>query len=242
MNHTNGTQLPHGMLPSVEVLTPGLVLLFKHPHVDRRYALEHIEDLSDSLRGSPLRPSFSEQDYGRGSLDEVLRDLIRRRSEAVRDGRVYFVLTPHFVPRVVALTELADSAFHYVSGLNSALLIAAKVDGELINGPVSEKHIAVLNRKSKYVPEETKHPEEEGITISVKGLVCSGRSAVSAVIYNALKDKWPHLHVDWHDPDNAQAITQSNLIEGRYESIGAKSFKIINEAAVKPIKPAESSK
>lgn len=226
MNHSNGIQLPQGLLPSVEVLTPGLVLLFKHQNVDRRYALEHIQDLSDALTSSKLRASFTEIDCSRGSLDDALAQLRTKRDNALRDGRVQFVLSPHFAPRAQALADAADAVFYYMSAMTCALLMATKVDGQQIK-VANAKYLEVLNRKpSKHQWDESAHPEEEGITITVTGRHHSGRSAVSAIIHNALQDKWGHIPINWQDPDNNQALVQSNLVEGHYETIDAKSFKI----------------
>lgn len=231
MDHSNGIQLPPGLLPSVDVLTPGLVLLVKHPQVDRRYALEHIEDLDNALQGTSAYPNFTEKDYSTRPLDEALVDLKNRRSDAIYEGRAYFVLTSFFSPRMAALTSLVDSAFHYMPGINGALLIAAKVQGVSIVTTES-KHLAVLTRKQQ-PKRESVHDEQEGITITVNGKIHSGGFIVSAVIQNALRDKWPHIDVVWDEQDNLQKVTQSILTEGRWDAIGAKSFKITNDTAVK---------
>lgn len=233
MDHSNGTQSSASLLPSVETLEPGLVLLFKHPNVDRRYILQHISDLNDSPALSSLGPSFDEKDLSTGPLDEVLARLKKIRARALEAKRVYFIMTPAFPPRMRALGEVADSVFHYSSGINCALITATKISGLTFEVPLSE-HIGMIVRRPERNKPETLDTSES-ITITVSGRIHSGRSAVSAVIMNALQDKWPHIKIDWQDPDGEhhQNIVRSKLVEGYYDTIGAKSFLIQNNTTVK---------
>jgi hypothetical protein len=233
MDQTNGTQPSASLLPSVETLEPGLVLLFKHPNVDRRYILQHISDMDKYYGQTRLYPSFQEKDLSTGPLDEALAKLKKLRDDARAAGRVYFILTPAFAPRMGALSEMAGTVVHYQTGINCATLFVTKVNG-LVHDQPSPKHIGMIVRRptpDRMEPLDT----SEGITITVSGKVHSGRSAVSAVIMNALQDKWPHIKIDWQDPDgeHAKQIVQSNLVEGHYDSIGAKSFLITNETKAK---------
>jgi hypothetical protein len=233
MDHSNGTQSSSSLLPSVETLEPGLVLLFKHPNVDRRYILQHISDLNDSPALSSLGPGFDEKDLSTGPLDEVLASLTKTRARALEAKRVYFILTPAFPPRMRALGEIADSVFHYSSGINCALITATKIEGLTFQVP-SVEHMGMIVRRPERNKRET-HDMSEGITITVSGKINSGLSAVSAVIMNALQDKWPHIKIDWQDPDGEhhQNIVRSNLVEGCYDTIDAKSFLIQNDTTVK---------
>lgn len=234
MDHSNGTQSSASLLPSVETLEPGLVLLFKHPNVDRRYILQHMEDLhTNRLLWVRTHPGFKEQDLSRGPLDEALTTLRRLRNDALRGNYVYFILSPAFPPRMRALSEIADSVFHYSSGINCALITATKIAGQTFEVPLVE-HMGMIVRRSERNKRETRDMSE-GITITVSGRIHSGRSAVSAVIMNALQDKWPHIEIDWQDPDGEhhQNIVRSNLVEGCYDTISAKSFLIQNDTTVK---------
>ena len=229
MDQPDGTVVTPGLLPSVDVYKPGLTLLFKQPSVDRRYALDHIDDLSVLTR-SKVYASFTEMDLSKNGLDFAQSRLRELRQAALKSNRLQFVFSPLFAPRQHALMDMADSAFIYMAGYDSALIVAAKIDGQLID-KVDLSNMQILRRRVV----ETK-PALEGqrpITITVSGTVHSGRSAVSAIIQNALRDKWPHLHIDWQDPDNSQALVLSNLAEGRYDSISATSFKIVNETVNK---------
>lgn len=234
MDHSDGTAVAPGLLPSVDQYKPGVILLLKHPSVDRRYCLDHIEFVDQGLKRINKRASFSEQDLSKSSLDVAISQLQRYQKQALQYGIVQFIFTPLFVPRQFALMEQVESAFIYMPGYIGAQVVAAKINGEIITEP-SIDHIQLLQRRKPKIEDEF-YDANKAIKITVSGVAHSGRSAVSAVIMNALRDKWPHIHVDWKDPDNIQSLVQSNLADGQYENIYASAFLIVNENAQRAAK------
>lgn len=150
MDHSEGVQIPQGLLPEVSVLKPGLALCLKHSQVDKRYIDSHIELLSENLP-SALYPSFQLKDTANGQLPHVIEMLQRLRASALEHNRVYFLYSPYFAARLPALMEEVDHLFYYTTGLTGPLLIAAKVNGEA----VETSEIIVIKRTPKR-PEERK--------------------------------------------------------------------------------------
>lgn len=233
MDQTNGTQTGERLLPSVETLNPGLVLLFKSSTVDRRYVMQHINDIGKAPEFSAVRPCFTEIDLSAGPFDEVVKKVTKLRHEALESGRTQFILTPTFLPRLRALSDLADTVVRYQPGADCVVVFVTKIDGLVISRPTNE-NMSVITLRHR-APIRESQDETDGIAIAVSGKVHTGLSAVSAVIANALRDKWPNIPVHWIDPDgeDAKHAVRSRLNDGGYDSIDAVSFAITNSTSLK---------
>jgi len=136
MDHSEGVQIPEGLLPQVSVLKPGLALCLKHNQVDKRYIDSHIELLDQNLPRA-VYPSFQLKDTANGQLPHVIEMLQRLRKSALEGNRVYFIYSPFFAARFPALIEEVDHLFYYTPGLTAPFLVAAKVNGGLVDGSVA---------------------------------------------------------------------------------------------------------
>ena len=247
MDHSNGPQHLSELLPSVIDLEKGVTLLIQHPNVDRRYVTEHIASLDRMFRDRGQSAAFTELDLSRGGFTAAAESLVKK-IESYKKTEVYqgydyvFIVTPYFAPRMPALIAYVDHAFHYRPGIeDGALLIASKVNGaspSASNSTFSQTsplQALLLHRSNRKDTQFDNADPEDGISIVVRGHNHSGRSVVSAIIHNALRDQWPQIPLNWSDPDNMQLIVQSNLAEGRYGTIDAKSFQITNETKRKVV-------
>ncbi len=150
MDHSEGVQIPQGLLPSVSVLKPGLALLLKHSQVDIRFIDSHIEQLNEGLPNE-LYPSFSAYDCSATKLEFVSETLSRYRQAALVSNRLQFVVSPFFAPRLQTLIELADHVFYYGSGITGPVLMPAKINGQVLVG----QHFEVLA-----ITRRVKRPED----------------------------------------------------------------------------------
>lgn len=146
MDHMKGAQIPAGILPGVSVLAPGIALCLKHSQVDKRYVDGHIEKLSQQIP-SELYPAFIAFDTSHGQFEHVLENLHRKRAEALRSGRVYFLYSPHFAPRVNTLMEHVDHLFYYSPGMSLPLVTNEKLNGERVRAP--DREALFLTRKER---------------------------------------------------------------------------------------------
>ena len=129
MDHSQGFQIPEGVLPEVTVLNPGLALMFRPPQFDKRQLDAHVAFLNRKLP-IDFRAAFIAVDTTRKSLESVIDELKRRRKEALEYNRVFFIFTPLFQPRLNALAAEADHTFFYLNSPAGGLIMADKVNGE----------------------------------------------------------------------------------------------------------------
>lgn len=146
MDHSEGVQIPQGILPQVSVLKPGIALCLKHSQVDKRYVDGHIELLSETLP-SALYPAFMARDTSTGQLDHVLENLERSRQEALKNNRVFFIFSPYFAPRAAALMSAVDHVFFYSPGLSAPFVYAEKINGWNLH--LLSKEMMVLSRRQR---------------------------------------------------------------------------------------------
>lgn len=146
MDHSEGVQIPQGLLPQVSVLKPGLALCLRHSQVDKRFIDSHIELLNQHLPPA-LYPSFQVKDTASGSLPHVIETLQRLRKSALESNRVYFIYSPLFAARLPSLILEVDHLFCYTPGLFAPLLVPAKVNGEVID--IYDAEAMVIKRQPK---------------------------------------------------------------------------------------------
>lgn len=142
MDHSEGIQIPKGVLPQVTRIKPGLALLFKSPQMDVRILTEHITYLDERL--SKLRPSFTDAN-ATGDWQSLQDRLSRLRKEAIANGRLFFVVIEPFAQRELMLQALADHVFVYAKCMNTTLFHAVKRNGALraIFGPIATEVVEV---------------------------------------------------------------------------------------------------
>lgn len=242
MDHSNGTQPEQFPLPLVETLRPGLVFLLKRPAVDKRPVYQHIEELDEAIRIRDCgirRATFKEMELSTGHYAQVRAELKMRRDAAIRDGRVEFILAPLFKPRMTMFQELGEAIYVY---LESALYLDVIVqmtyskkfarEGKAVEDlPFNE--VTYLHRLPPAPPTPDTHRSVlNEITITVSGVVHSGRSAISGIIRQALAEKWPDVEIDWQDPDGLQEDVLRRLHEGNYQQINASRIRIVNHSKV----------
>lgn len=131
MDHSEGFQIPAGVLPQVSVLKPGLALIFKAPQMDVRQLNAHIEHLDKQLQ--VVYPSFTTVAVT-GEWESLHNRLVRLRTEALKNKRVIFAVCDPFSPRELTLRGLADHVFSYAKGISPHSTVFQKVKA---NGAVS---------------------------------------------------------------------------------------------------------
>lgn len=242
MDNSFGDQSYHkrGLLPAVDSMKPGLYLFHVHADVDYRYMVEHTVKLNEALSQDGLRPSFQQRDLNRMSVNEAGQTLQRLREEALKDGRAYFLLSPIFKPRRLFVEDRVDMSWAVLGDYDSALLIAS-TRGFSGVGPfkLSPDNYALRlwleQREAKRQPNPMIESKDR-IEIQVIGAAHVGKTAVAAIIDEALRAKWPHIQLNWNNADNDQEVVQSKLRQGEYENIGARAFQIteLNGYLTKP--------
>ncbi|WJJ55064.1 hypothetical protein [Xanthomonas phage RTH11] len=145
MDHSEGIQIPKGVLPQVTRIKPGLALLFKSPQMDVRILNEHASYLDERL--GKLRPSFTEAN-ATGDWQSLQDRLIRLRNEAIANKRVFFVLLEPFAQREQMLQALADHVFVYAKCMNTTLFHTAKHNGNVsvAFGPVCTEVVRIYRQ------------------------------------------------------------------------------------------------
>lgn len=128
MDHSEGLQIPKGVLPQVSSLQPGLAVIFKAPQMDVRLFSEHISHLNDKL--SKLRPSFTTAD-ATGDWQSLEERFKRLRQDAINNNRVYFIAVEPFAQREIALRALADHVFAYAKCMSQLLFCTLKANGKV---------------------------------------------------------------------------------------------------------------
>ncbi len=233
MDHPNGFQAGNVPLPLASILTkPGLVLLLKHPSTDARIVEEHVVSLHCATVGKTfMSPIYRELDLSKGSVDAVRDILQHERDIALKQGRLYFIISPYFRPRLNVFQEFSQAIYLYTTGRipHEHLLGILYAKGHDLNDLTLEQAYCQVKRAPE--PEEPPARSHE-MTITVSGKARSGRSVVSAVIRQALQRQWPDIPVRWDDPDDSQALVEANLDKGGYHRIDTTSFVINNTTKV----------
>lgn len=242
MDNSFGDQSYHkrGLLPAVDTVKPGLYLFHVHSGVDHRYMIEHTRKLDEALSKDGLRPSFQQKDLNRMSVNDAGTTLHRLREEALRDNRAYFLLSPIFNARRRFVEDRVDMSWGVFGDDDSALLIASSRGFNGV-GPfqLSPDHYAfrlwLEQREARRQPNPLIESKDR-IEIQVIGAAHVGKTAVAAIIDEALRAKWPHIQLNWNNNDNDQEVVQSKLRQGEYENIGARAFQIteLNGHLAKP--------
>lgn len=125
MDHSEGIQIPTGVLPQVSSLQPGLALIFKSPQMEARQYEAHISYLNGKL--SALYPSFTDA-QATGDWQSLHERFTRLRKEAIENKRVIFVALDPFVPREQMLLSAADHAFAYSKCMSTVLFHTLKAN------------------------------------------------------------------------------------------------------------------
>lgn len=232
MDNSHGDQSYHtrGLLPAVDSMKPGLYLFHTNPGLDRRYLIEHAKKLSKALSEDGLYPSFQERNLNNMSVNDAALYLNRMREEALAQGRAYFLLSPVFKPRQHYVEDRVDMSWGIMPADDSALMV---VSTRGFNGvdpfQYSPDHYAfrlwLEQREAKRQPNPLIE-DKDRIEIQVIGAPGVGKTAVAAIIEEALRAKWGHIQLNWSNTDNDQEVVQSKLRQGEYETIGARALQI----------------
>lgn len=232
MDNSHGDQSYHnrGLLPAVDSIKPGLYLFHIHPGLDRRYMIEHTTKLNEALQKDGLYPSFQQKNLNEMPAHAAADTLHRLREEALAAGRAYFLLSPVFKPRQHFVEERVDMSWAIFPADDSAVMIVSSRGFSGI-GPfqLSPDHYAfrlwLEQREAKRLPNPLIE-DKDRIEIQVIGAPGVGKTAVAAIIEEALRAKWGHIQLNWTNDDKDQEIVQSKLRQGEYESIAARAFQI----------------
>lgn len=234
MDHSNGFVADNVPLPMASILTkPGLVLLLKHPSVCERIVKEHVSDLQRAIIGKTFMcPIYREPDLNKKPIDEVREVLRRERDTAIEQGRLQFMISSYFPPRITLFQEYSEVIYLYTTGRSNRehLLGITHARGRDLKDLTLEQAYCQIKRNPET---EVQEKQKQEMTITVSGRVHSGRSAVSAIIQRALEQQWPDIPVIWDDPDHTQHQVLANLDAGRYRTIDTTSFAIHNTTKVK---------
>lgn len=128
MDHSEGIQIPKGVLPQVSSLQPGLAVIFKAPQMDVRMFNDHIQHLNDRL--SELYPNFTTANAA-GDWEGLESRFKRLRQDAINNNRVCFIAVEPFAPRETMLQALADHTFAYAKCMSQLLFCTLKVNGKV---------------------------------------------------------------------------------------------------------------
>ena len=242
MDNSHGDQSYHkrGLLPAVDSMKPGLYLLHIQSGLDRRYLVEHTNKLNEALQKDGLYPSFQQKNLNEMSVDDTAQTLRRLREEALSAGRAYFLLSPIFKPRQRYVEDRVDMSWTIMPADDCAFMFVSTRGFNGV-GPFqySPDHYAfrlwLEQREAKRQPNPLIESKDR-IEIQVIGAPYVGKTAVAAIINEALLAKWPHIQLNWSNTDNDQEVVQSKLRQGEYENIGARAFQIteLNGHLAKP--------
>lgn len=232
MDNSHGDQSYHkrGLLPAVDSMKPGLYLFHIHSGLDRRYLVEHTNKLNEALQKDGLYPSFQQKNLNDLPVNHLAQYLHRMREEAVGQGRAYFLLSPVFKPRQYFVEDRVDMSWALLPADDSALMIVSSRGFSGV-GPFqySPDHYAfrlwLEQREAKRQPNPLIE-DKDRIEIQVIGAPGVGKTAVAAIIEEALRAKWGHIQLNWSNTDNDQEVVQSKLRQGEYETIGARALQI----------------